>query len=66
MLGVIIAVVLGVGMCIGLEMGSPGTLAAVVKAIVLVFHHAQTHTGAHICEQLQRLGDSTPLCPAPV
>jgi hypothetical protein len=65
MLGVIIAVVLVVAAGLGLELGSPHTLQAVIRASVLMIHAATTHVDLKTCTELTRLGDVPTSCPSP-
>ena len=62
MLGALIVVISLIGFAAGLEVGSPGTVKAIVHASVLVMHASTTHVGQQICTQLAALGDHSPAC----
>ena len=65
MLGFVLILIGLLGVTLGLETTSPGTIAAVIKAVVLVNHMVTGQVGHQICTELHRLGQETASCPAP-
>lgn len=64
MLGFVALIVCLIGLAVGLEMSSPGTLAAMVEAGVRVWFAVNGQVDVQICDQLNRLSQISPACQA--
>lgn len=65
MLGLLVFVFSLIALFVGLELGSPGVLKAVIHACISMTDVLTGHTGQQICDQLQRLGDQAAVCAKP-